>query len=241
MNRPRIASPSHWSGPRLAAVLFALSTLTSTAGKAEVHLFDTFSRQPSLAIPDGDLLGISDTRTVESPLSRVAGLEVDLTISGGFNGDLYAYLRHDTGFAVLLNRPGRSVALPFGYPDAGLSVTLADGVPNGDIHTYRETAVPPAGTPLTGRWQPDGREITPIDSLTSFDTATPTALLNSFENLDPRGVWTLFLADVSSGASHQLEGWSLRFVGVPVPDRTPTLGMTTVVLLALGLHRRSCR
>ena len=31
-----------------------------------------------------------------------------LNLSGGWNGDLYAYLVHNSGFAVLLNRVGRN-------------------------------------------------------------------------------------------------------------------------------------
>ena len=50
--------------------------------------------------------------------------------------------------------------------------------------------IPPAGTPLTGTWQPDGR-ITDPDLV---DIADPrTAMLGSFQGLDASGAWTLFV------------------------------------------------
>jgi hypothetical protein len=37
----------------------------------------------------------------------ITDVNVGLQLSGGWNGDLYAYLVHSSGFAVLLNRVGR--------------------------------------------------------------------------------------------------------------------------------------
>jgi len=41
--------------------------------------------------------------------------------------------------AVLLNRPGRSDTLPYGYAAAGLNITLSDSAA-ADIHTYQAQA-----------------------------------------------------------------------------------------------------
>src|SRR5919109_903297 len=96
----------------------------------ETYTFTTFGAQSSLAIADGNASGVSDARTVSSAISAIGSLTVSLDISGQFNGDLYAYLRHDSGFSVLLNRPGRTEDTPSGYSDSGLNITLSDSAPN---------------------------------------------------------------------------------------------------------------
>src|SRR2546423_205875 len=62
--------------------------------------------QNSGLIPDGSLNGLSDTRTLSGiSQPQISDVKVTLNLSGGYNGDLYAYLSHgSTGFAVLLNR-----------------------------------------------------------------------------------------------------------------------------------------
>src|SRR5256885_1707397 len=85
---------------------------------------DTFAANRCL--PDGNAAGLSETRTLNSGISRISSVKVGLKITGEFNGDLYAYLRHAGHFAVLLNRSGKSSTDPAGYPDSGLDVTLED-------------------------------------------------------------------------------------------------------------------
>ena len=85
------------------------------------------------AIPDGGFIGISDTRTVSTALHSVTNLKVRLKISGTYNGDLFCYLAHGSGYSVLLNRVGRTAGNPFGYGDPGLEVTFEDGATN-DVH-----------------------------------------------------------------------------------------------------------
>jgi subtilisin-like proprotein convertase family protein len=88
------------------ALVGLLGAATAQAAVFETVNFDTFGGNPALTIPDWDVFGISDVRTVTSSISNLAKVEVGLTLSGGFNGDLYVYLRHGDGFSVLLNRPG---------------------------------------------------------------------------------------------------------------------------------------
>src|SRR5262245_1732778 len=86
----------------------------------------------------------SDTRTIsgisvnsETGIGFINDVNVTVNISGGFNGDLYGYLIHDSGFAILLNRVGRTGSDSFGYSDPGFSsVRLDDSAVNGDIHLY---------------------------------------------------------------------------------------------------------
>src|SRR5262249_1201049 len=150
-----------------------------------------------------------------------------LQIDGGFNGDFYAYLRHGaSGFAVLLNRVGQTGANPFGYADSGFNVTFSDFAPNGDIHTYANVTDPAGGT-LTGLWQPDG----PHDSLSSVRDG----MLSSFTGLDPKGDWTLFVADLSSVGVGTLANWSLTIEGPSqsVPDSGSTLAFASAAFMTL--------
>lgn len=202
---------------RLIAILPLLAVCQALAQTTETHSFLAVNQ----LIPDGSASGLSDHRAVTSALASVARLRVKLHVSGEFNGDLYAYLRHvtasETNFCVLLNRPGRSAATPWGYADAGLNVTFDDFAVNGNIHTYQAVTVPASGAPLTGSWQPDGREADPSAVL---DTTPTTTALADFGGADPNGDWTLFVADVDSGATNMLAGWELELTGGMIPNVT---------------------
>ncbi len=142
-------------------------------------------------------------------------MTVSLYLSGGYNGDLYAYLRHGTDFAVLLNRAGRTASDVFGYSDSGFQITLDDTAANPDVHNYQLT-FNPAGGVLTGTWQADGRNVPPAGS---FDNSPRTAGLGVFNTHDANGDWTLFLADVSPVGTARLDSWTLNVTGV-VPEPT---------------------
>ncbi len=141
--------------------LVLATAFTVQAQLVETYSFTTFGTEPSLAIADGNASGVSDQRTLSSAITAIGSLTVSLDLSGEFNGDLYAYLRHDSGFSVLLNRAGRTEGDPAGYSDSGFTITLSDSALNGDIHNYRAVLTPAAGSPLTGAWQPDGRNVDP--------------------------------------------------------------------------------
>jgi len=199
----------------LGLFLLLATTFAAQAQNFETYTFTTFGRQPNLAIADGNSSGVSDLRSLSSAITAIGSLTVSLNISGEFNGDLYAYLRHgDSGFSILLNRPGRTADSPSGYGDSGLNITLSDFATR-DIHSYRAVVTPAAGSPLTGTWQPDGRNVDPSMVL---DSTARTATLSSFDGLSASGDWTLFLADMQSGGTSALESWSLEVFAVPVPE-----------------------
>ena len=108
-------------------------------------------------------------------------------------------------------------------------MTLDDAAAQGDIHAY-QTVLGFAGLISNGSaWAPDGRNVNPLGAL---DTDARTAMLSSFNGLDPNGSWTLFLADVSNGDASTVVNWGLameveqRSVGVPDAGSTlPLLGM----------------
>ena len=208
------------------AVLLALGWVSGV----EAGSISTLLNQ---AIPDGDPAGLASTIHISGESGWANSLQVDLNISGTYNGDLYAYLVHDGGFSVLLNRVGRTSNNDLGYGDGGLNVTFADGAANGDIHNYRTTLFGNASTtlsgPLTGIWSPDGRQGSPF-GVTDADARS--ALLSSFDGLDPNGDWTLFVADLSGGDLHQLNSWGLE-VNAPIAA-VPESG-NAALLLMLGL------
>lgn len=147
-------------------------------------------------IPDGNPSGWTDTRTVGIAEGYITDVNVLLTITGGYNGDLYGYLVFNGGFAVLLNRVGTGSGsepqFTYGFSTAGFNNIRLDDGASPNIHTVANPAA-------NGTYGSDG------------------GTLASFNNLDPNGNWTLFLADLSSGDQSTLTSWSLEITAVPEP------------------------
>ncbi len=185
-------------------------------------------------IPDNDPNGSQSSQTLSGLPAPIARVDVTLNVSGGLNGDLYAFLSHNDTLTVLLNRVGRTSANPWGYPDAGFgldaalnSFTFSDQA-SYDVHYYR--AVPYAlngSGQLTGIWQPDGRALDPESPAAAFATAPRSNLLGLFNGMDANGLWTLFVADVSPLGESTLVSWGLNITLVPEPG--------TAALLACAL------
>ena len=228
-----------------AYVMLAVTLGMCTAAFGQIPGVVTVSTNYNVnqAIPDNDVSGIQITRTFNfmSPVmaSNIADLNVSLNISGDFNGDLYAYVTHGaSGFAVLLNRVGRTAANSDGYSDDGFNIKLDDGATgNGDVHVYRvKLGGPlPAGTQLTGSWQPDARNVLPQNVL---DSDARTATLASFNGLDPNGSWTLFVADLSPGGSSTVVSWGLE-VTVPEPGTVGLMIAGGLTMLYFARRRLS--
>ena len=157
------------------------------------------SLYPIGSIPDGNPVGVSFAGNYDqaTPGSTVSGLTVDLSISGGYNGNLYAYLVSPNGtMVVLLNQPGATISNPFGYAGSGLNVTLSDTAA-GSIQTTPETPGSVFGSGLS--YQAAG-------SLAGFNGSAAD------------GTWTLFFADETAGGGQTtLNGWSLNITAVPEP------------------------
>jgi subtilisin-like proprotein convertase family protein len=183
-----------------------------------------------VAIPDNDLNGWSTTLNVSGAPTAIpnGALTVTLNLSGGWNGDLYAYLVHNGSMAVLLNRVGRTADNPAGYGDPGMSVTLSDAALV-NIHSYGGTGVP------TGMYKPDGRNISPLASL---DTTIPTALLSAFNGQNMNGNWTLFLADTSEGEQTKITSWGIDIAAVAEPGSAIEGGVAVLFLGGVvGMYR----
>ncbi len=185
----------------LRAVLAGLAVLPQPGNATTVSFEGDWS--PNQTIPDGDSNGIASNQTIIADFRTIGSVTVRFSTTGGWNGDLYAYLLHDSGNAILLNRPGKTSGNPGGSDNVGFNVSFADSAA-ADIHTD------PAGSAIvTGSWQPDGRIADPDIVL---DTSPRTALLSSFNGLDPGGSWTLYVADVASGDSATLTSWGLTMM-----------------------------
>lgn len=148
-------------------------------------------------VPDGNINGWSDTRNVSTmPSGTLQGVAVNLVLSSGWTGDLYAYLTHSSGFAVLMNQVG-TPGQPFGYGAANWNITMADDGFNGgsyaNLHTY-------GGGNLSG------------------STWNGAGSLGSFLSTSPNGTWSLFVADLSGGSVTTVQGWGLQMDIVPVPE-----------------------
>ncbi len=187
---------------------------------------------PNLTIPDGSAVGVASTLTFSSPIYSISNLQVNLHVAGSFNGDIYAYLTHSSGFAVLLNRAGRTASNSVGYSDDGLNVTFDDRATNGDVHLYRVRLFGNSSNSvvgeLTGAWAPDGRTNSPE---TVLDTNLRSQFLSSFTGLNPNGTWTLYAADLETGDIQTLAGWGLSVDGpVPVPPQILQSPTNTTVI-----------
>jgi len=198
----------------------------------------TFSYTVGATIPDGDLNGYQNSQTVSGLSGGITDLNVILNISGGFNGDFYAFLTHNGVTGILLNRAGRSGTQAVGYPDFGFGPALSgnaftlDDQAAQDVHSYRSFAYSLNGSgQLTGQWQPDGRTLDPLSPGAAFDGAARSGMLGGFNGTDANGVWTLYVADVSPGGEGTLVGWGLEITTVPEPSAAVLLGWGLAALL----------
>src|SRR6185295_644809 len=115
---------------QILAGLFVMAL--ASAANATLYTYDyTSGFSGGGVIPDGNVTGWSDTRNISgipnlgpNDADVITDVNVRVNISGGYNGDLYGYLVHSSGFAVLLNRVGRTSSDAFGYANTGFNVTL---------------------------------------------------------------------------------------------------------------------
>jgi subtilisin-like proprotein convertase family protein len=181
-------------------ILFGVFILSTLRAIADVDY--TYSGS-AYTIPDGNDSGVYSTITVSGANISLSDINITLNVSGGYNGDLYAYLSYDGIRVDLLNRVGTgtgTVGSPQyndGYSTSGFSnVTLDDQGSGGNIHNVQNPS-----------------------SLVSYKPdAQNGSSLASFNGINPNGVWTLFFADESGGGgTSTVQGWSLDIDSVPEP------------------------
>ena len=170
----------------------------------------------NLGIPDGNPCGMASEITVSGAGRAVSHVTVTLNVAGGRSGDLYAYLSYHGTLVTLVNRVGTGGGDAFGSADSGFNnVTL--GSTGSDVHWASA-----GGGALTGSYLAVGRQIDPLSATASFKANGTVTLDGSFAGVNPNGTWTLFIADLSTGGTSTLEGWSLDITALP--DHSPAPG-----------------
>ena len=199
-------------------ILIAVALLAVTAAQATLYTTNWNSGfANSGVVPDNNFSGWVDTRTISgAPAGTISGLAVTLNITGGWNGDLYAYLVNGAGFTVLLNNIGTGA---YGNAGNGFNVTFSDGGAAG-LGSYMANG----SSPITGTWQPDG------------------AGFSSFVGLNPNSTWTLFIADTSGGGVSTVQSWGLQMDIVAVPEvETWVAAALAGAFGAFWLNRQICK
>jgi len=172
-----------------------------------------------LAIPDGSPVGVASQMnfTANGTGNQIIDVTVGLNISGGYNGNLYAYLISPSGtLVVLMDHPGSA---PFYAAGRGMNVTI-----DGSAGTSIQSAPEVAGQVLTGTYSAVG-------SLSSI--AAPGG-----NDGTGNGTWTLFFADLTRGGGQAyLDSWTLNLTVVPEPV-TLSLGLFAVMLISLAGIKR---
>ena len=223
----------------MKTILTLTLLMALTLAQAQVTT-TSYTNSPNAGIPDGSPIGLTEQFTVSGMGGSISNIQVTLDITGGFNGDLYAYLISPTGqMAVLLNRSGITGSNPFGYGNAGLNITLDSSSAN--IHGYGSSFSTNGLGQVTGPWGADGRNIDPQSAGTVFDSAATTANLGIFQDGNANGVWTFFIADLSGGGgTANLNSVILNIMTVPEPQTWVMLG-GGLALLCLCRSRRAFR
>jgi len=196
-------------------------------------------------IADGNQVGHSFTGqfTAANSWDRVVAAAVTLNISGGYNGDLYAYLVAPNGtLTMLMNQSsgltgsGMSSVTLTSYVLAGNQIQVT-GAAGGDQTLTASSAgniqsANDSGSALTGTYQPIGNLL--YQSVYSAQHTGPTGP-------NANGDWTLYIADMTpdegGNGNHTLTSWTLDLAVVPEPV-TMALGLFTAMLLALAGIKR---
>ena len=207
--------------------LWALGLLLSFTTHAGLYSSGALSGG---TIPDGSLVGMQSSYTFSDIYDyNITDVVVTLNVSGGYNGNLYAYLTHGSGTAVLLNRVGVGSSDSFGASGSGLTTLILSSSAANNIHFNL------SGT--TGTYAPDGRAIDPLSVASAFDDLPPGNALTAWNGTSPNGVWTLYFADVvTGGGTPNLTSWSLDVTAVPEPANV-ALGIFAGLFGAVGLVR----
>jgi subtilisin-like proprotein convertase family protein len=175
--------------------ILALAFIVCSGLSAHAVLYST-NWTVGAAVPDNNLSGLANSQTVAASGTLNPGsLLVSVALTGGWNGDLYAYLVHGSGFAVLLDRVGPGT---YGYSTAGMDVWLTDGAGVGNIDS---TPAPFSAS-----------------SAAPYSRTGYAGSLASFDGLNVNGTWTLFVADLSGGSVSTLQSWGLEMDIVAVPE-----------------------
>lgn len=180
-------------------------------------------------IPDNNPSGVAYALDFGATGLEISDLQVSFNISGGWSGDLYAYLSHGSGFAVLLNRVGTVKIGDDGYSTLGFDIVLQPATTHSGLTDIHNVPSPTTG----GSYQADGR-------LAYTDTSSPQTL-DKFLTAAPNGAWTLVFADMAGGSISTLNSWSVDITAVPEPVNAALGIFAGVFLVVIVVRSRPVR
>jgi subtilisin-like proprotein convertase family protein len=213
----------------LGTVVAAMALGASLAGHADTYNFTTSGGEIYTAdasglgqlIPDNNPSSVAYALNFEATGLTISDIKISLDISGGWNGDLYAYLSHGSDYAVLLNRVGATTSGADGYGTSGLDILLEPVMTHpgiADIHTVPNPSSPPVAYAADGR-------------VAYTDSSRPQTL-DGFLDGDPGGSWTLFFADRAAGNASTLNSWQVDLIVIPEPGNMAMGCLAGVFLIA---------
>jgi subtilisin-like proprotein convertase family protein len=193
-----------------AKIPTGLLMLAAGVFQAQADFIESFN--PNQSIPAGNPVGVFMALPVTDIPggTLVSSLTVAVSVGGGYNGGLYAYLVAPNGSEVtLLSQPGATGGNPFGYAGSGLNVTFSDAA-SASIQTTAENP----GSVLSGTFQAAGS-------------------LSALNGSPADGTWDLFLADLVAGSGDP----TLNNVTLDLPSALASVpdGGGTLLLLGGGL------
>ena len=103
--------------------LFTLLVAALIVSRASAQTSFTTNITVNTAVPDNNPSGLASAFTLGGFSGSVTNVSVSLNLTGGYNGDLFAYLTGPGGYAVLLNRVGVTSANPNGYNNDNIAST----------------------------------------------------------------------------------------------------------------------
>ena len=205
-----------------------LATLLVAAGRAQagtegVSQTFNYNGQPGggLAINPGDPVGVAVSGAFNAAPAgdKLVGVTIGLNISGGYNGDYFAFLRSPNGTVVtLLNQPGSDM---FGSPASGFGNGTANSFVLSSAASQNIQSVDGTyGQAMLGSFSAAG-------DLNAFGTAANPAA-------DANGSWELFIDNLGSGGgSGKLTSWTINEQVVAAPE--PPFVVAGLLLVAGGL------
>jgi len=81
----------------------------------------TVSTSPAIIIPDNNPSGVAYSINFAASGLTVGNITVSINLSGGYNGDIYAYLSHGSQISTLLNGPSA------GLSGSAMNITFVEG------------------------------------------------------------------------------------------------------------------
>lgn len=207
--------------------------LAGASAEAALSSYTFGNLDGSHAITDGNPAGgVSSIINVSGMRPIVTGVNVIINVTGGYNGDLYAYLSYNGITVTLLNRVGTGAGgeptATWGFATAGFNNVRLSHTGGGGGGAIHDTVSPVA-------FSPGGTSYTP-------DIGGGSSLA-AFTGSNPNGNWTLFFADMAGGGGSSpstLVSWGLEVTAVPEPVNV-ALGIFAGLGLAGTLWRTRAR